>query len=102
MAKVKPIKPNQVAETKKTTIPDEVFQAFNELITENFRGNSATVTQPDAVKRMVDKGLNRNDIYEKGWLDIEEVYELAGWNVKYDRPGWDETYEPYFVFTRRR
>lgn len=100
--KVRPIKPSEVAKQKKVNFPDAVFEAFNELIVENFTGSAATVGQEEVVELMKKKGLNGNEIYKKGWLNIEETYEKAGWEVDYDRPGYNESYAATFTFTSRR
>ena len=31
-------------------------------------------------------------------FDVEDIYEKAGWDVTYDTPGYNETYEPKFTF----
>jgi len=100
--KVKPIKPGEVAKKKEHDFPDTVFEAFNEMIAENYSGRTATFRQEDVVALMVKKGLGRTDIYKKGWLDIEDIYDKAGWEVDYDRPGYNETYETTFTFRDRR
>jgi hypothetical protein len=100
--KVRPIRPEDVANEKVKIFPDEVFLAFNELITQNFSSGYATILQDDIVNRMVSKGLNRSDIYKNGWLDVEDVYRKAGWKVEYDKPGYNESYEPSFKFSRKR
>lgn len=100
--KIKPIKPGEVANKKKLDIPDAAFEAFNELIAENYDGRTAVVLTKDVVARMTAKGLNRDEIFKKGWLDIEDIYDKAGWQVDYDRPGWDENYDEHFTFTDRR
>jgi len=100
--KVKPIKPGEVADKKKIDIPDAAFEAFNELIAENYNGRTATVYQDKVVERMAAKGLNRNEIFKKGWLDVEEIYGKTGWKVEYDKPGYNEDYAAHFIFTNRR
>jgi hypothetical protein len=100
--KVKPIKPGEVAKKKEHDVPDAVFEAFNELITEKFNGRDAVVIQKDVVELMIKKGLNGDEIFKKGWLDIEEVYHKAGWEVEFDRPGWDEDYDAHFTFTAHK
>jgi hypothetical protein len=99
--KVKPIKPNDVEKEKEKNIPDAVFEAFNELIAKNFFSGSAMVKTIEVVKLMKTKGLDAQDIYNKGWLDVEGVYRKAGWHVTYDSPGYNENYDAYFVFRRR-
>jgi len=44
--------------------------------------------------------VDRNKIFEMGWLDVEDAYRAQGWNVVYDRPGYCESYEASFIFTR--
>lgn len=90
-----PIKPSEVNNKE---IPEIVFDSFNELINEKFADGSATVKQAEVVIRMLVKGLSREDIFEKKWLDIEEHYRAAGWKVKYDKPGFNESGEAYFEF----
>ncbi len=109
---VKPIKPEEAI--AKVSFPDEVIEAFNELIVENLRGKSATVKQEDVIQRILIKfGENkdtaewdykrkRNEIFEKDWLSVEAIYRTQGWSVSYDKPSYcDSPYEPYFVFKRK-
>ncbi len=100
--KIKPIKPGEVAKQKKNDFPDAVFEAFNEVIAANFYGKDATFNQEDVEALMVKKGLNCNEIYKKGWMDVEDVYEKAGWTVDYDAPGYNETYPATFTFRARK
>ena|SRR3989344_552940 len=99
--KVRPITPGEIAKTKRVSIPDEVFEAFNELIVEHFSGNSATIRQADVVALIEKKGLDCKDIFKKGWLNVEGVYGKAGWSVTYDKPGYNEIYPATFTFTRK-
>lgn len=100
----KPITPDEVGKTKESRIPAQVIDAFNELITENWGGRSATFTQDKVVERILIKmpGVARSDVFERRWLDVENLFRRAGWTVAYDKPGYCETYEATFMFTRRR
>lgn len=100
--KIGPISPQEVVDVKRKNLPDEVFQSFNELIARNYSGGSATVYQSEVVDLMVGKDLDQSEIYKKGWLDIEGIYRKAGWEVEYDKPGYNESYAPYFRFSRKR
>ncbi|MFZ2193287.1 MAG: hypothetical protein WAV31_03510 [Candidatus Moraniibacteriota bacterium] len=100
--KVRPIKPSEVAAIKKQEFPAAVFEAFNELISSKFVGGSATIKQKDVVVLMVKKGLDEKEISEKGWLNVEAAYRAAGWKVKYDSPGFNETYDATFEFSTKR
>jgi hypothetical protein len=102
MPKVEAISPEEVVAKKKSLMPDEAIEAFNEMIAENLSCSRASVRQDEVVKRMVSKGLKKNEIYEKGWLDVEEIFRAKGWKVAYDKPGYNESYEAYFVFSAKR
>lgn len=104
MGKVNPITPDEAKARKETDIPDEVIEAFNELLIKNHSigTNSIAIGQDEVVALIVKKGLNRSDIFDKHWLDVEDVYRAAGWIVDYDKPGYNEDYSAYFTFKRRR
>lgn len=99
--KVLPITPSKVCKAIRDDIPDQIFEAFNELIVKNCRGKIACVSQTEAVKLIVSKGLKKADLFENGWLDVEKHYRSAGWKVVYDKPAFNEDYEPTFTFTKR-
>lgn len=99
--KVKPIKVSEIDNRKNEAIPDVVFEVFNELIAKNYSEGSSRIYQKDAVKLMVEKGLDEDDIFDNHWLDVEGIYRKAGWKVEYDKPGYCETYDAYFVFSKR-
>ena len=99
----KPITPAEAGIEKLKKIPPEVVEAFNELIVENLEGGSATVMQSDAVKRIQSKlTIQREAIFKKGWLDVEPLFEQHGWSVEFDKPGYNETYEAHFTFSKKR
>lgn len=98
----RPIKPSEVPDAKASRMPDGVFEAFNELIVENWSDGQARVSQKDAVERIADKvRCTREEVYSKNWLDVEDIYRKAGWLVKYDKPGYNETFAAYFVFKKK-
>lgn len=99
--KVRPIRPSEVVRKKRDDFPDIVFEAFNELIAQKLSGRIATIEQAEVVALMVAKGLREGDIFDKGWLDIEDVYYDAGWQVEFDKPGYNESYPATFTFRVR-
>jgi hypothetical protein len=103
MRKDGPISPDEVVKAKGGIIPNFVYQAFNNLIAKYWDGRSAVVKQPEVVGYIVKlcpNAIGRPDVFDKGWLDVEEVYRAAGWKVKYDKPGYNESYDAYFVFSK--
>lgn len=101
---IKPLRPGDIAEDKLKNLPEQVLQSFNELIAENYRDRDAVVRQDAVVTRMIDKGLLKQDIYDKGWLDVEGIYRLAGWRVRYDKPVYygGEDFEPFYTFSKSK
>lgn len=98
-----PIRPEDIPQTKKDQIPPpEVIEAFNDLIIQDLiiarRNGQATVRQAivrqdEVIKLIIAKIVKRvcwtpNEIRhrcgDEGWLNIEEIFRAAGWEVTYD------------------
>jgi len=81
-----PISPNDLCKLKRQSIPDKVIDSFNELIVKNWNNDCAVVSQKNVVDLISKKegfGVNRSRIFKEGWLNIEEVFAEAGWQVSY-------------------
>lgn len=105
MNDTKPMNPSEVVLAKTNSIPGEVFEAFNELIAAHWDGMESRVTQSEALKLVVKKFKSANVtstvMFDNGWLDVEESYRSQGWIVEYDKPGYNESYEAFFIFRKR-
>lgn len=99
---VKPLTPGDVAKQKGESFPDAVLEAFNETIAANCVDGYATFTVDEVVKLMVKKGLKRDQIFARHWLDVEDIYRKAGWKVVFDQPGYNESYQACFAFTAKK
>lgn len=98
---IEPIKPEEADQAKKDSLPDFVIEAFNFMIGSNFHNGRSSFKQSEVVKKIAELGeVNKNAIYENHWLDVEGVYRKIGWKVKYDRPGYNESYEATFEFRK--
>ena len=97
----KPIRPGDVGAEKGKHIPAAVFDAFNTEIAKHFSSGSAIVKQETVLMRLVEGGMQRREIFDAGWLNIEEAYKDVGWKVTYDKPGFNETGESFFKFEPR-
>lgn len=95
-----PIKPNEIGEAKQKYIPEQVFEAFNKRIATGFVDGRATVYQEEVICELVTAGMSRSEIISNGWLNIEEAYRKAGWQVEYDKPAYNETYRAHFIFKK--
>lgn len=98
---IKPITPNEVLSAKASKIPDEVIAEFNELIANDWNGHRSVVRQNE-ICTLVAKRLDvkRQTVFDNKWLDVEDIFRQAGWKVEYDKPGYNETYEATFTFSK--
>lgn len=103
MTKVLPVTPQEAVIKKQQELPDEVINAFNELIVENLHHGRANIKQCDAVSRICSAmNVDKEVVFAKRWLDVEGLFEKFGWGVVFDKPGWNESYEANFTFTIKR
>lgn len=94
----KPIRPEEVGGHKATVIPAAVFDAFNAEIAARYEGGRAEVTQKAVMDRLTRAGLERREVFDRGWLNVEAAYEDFGWKVRYEKPGFNEGGEAFFTF----
>jgi hypothetical protein len=101
---VEPLSPDEAK--VKHAIPDQVIEAFNEMILRNLDGRVAIVNQEDVVSLIREKmkaarpDFNRREIFQERWLNVEEIYRSKGWQVEYDKPGFNESYDATFTFRK--
>lgn len=101
-----PIRPEQIEQLKAKQIPEFVFEAFNFLIAREWNGQRASVSQSDVLAQIQANQLAAGSKFQgldplrEKWLDVEGTYRAVGWKVFYDKPGYDECYSPFFVFTK--
>lgn len=108
---MKPITPVEAAAG--LHVPDFVVAVVNRLIAEAFDGRAAVLKQDTVIAGILATGpsvkrhgigtvkADRADVFNRGWLNFEGLYEEAGWSVEYDKPAYNETYAAVFRFTRR-
>jgi hypothetical protein len=95
-----PITPQEVQLKRKKVFPKEIIDVFNSFIILNWNGQKSVVKQSSIINYIKAKmDITDEEIFDKHYLDIEEIYKEVGWVVEYNKPTWDETFEAYFVFT---
>lgn len=108
---VQPITPEQAKDAEGETIPAVVIEAVNALIQKNVRYGRAVLLQKDVIDEILTRSANdpnsastikRDHLFKNKWLDFEAVFRRAGWDVSYDSPGYNESYEPNWTFTAKR
>ncbi len=95
---IKPMSPEEVTTYQLESFPPEVIDTVNMLISENFFNGSAVVKQDELLEALQAKGLDRGEIFKRGWLNIEGMYRSIGWKVTYDKPGYNESGRACFIF----
>lgn len=111
---MEPIGPDEVLSLKRQVklekaqkIPHFVIGIFNAEIAKNFNSNlnCAEVKQTTVYKQIqayieAHSELGDVDAYHQGWLDVEPLFENAGWKVQYHKQPYYETESSYFIFKK--
>jgi hypothetical protein len=100
---VKPITPSEARKNGvKANIPEWVLKGVNNAILEAYVPKDWFTMSQDFIMTKVlleaPEGMTRDKIFKNKWFDFEAVYRSAGWQVKYDKPGYNESYEAFFEF----
>lgn len=96
-----PISVDEIDDRKAASIPKEIYDVFDAEILKNFYNGSATVKQKDVIYQIVNSMvIDRSTVFANHWLDVEHAYRRAGWKVQYDKPGYSESYDAYWVFSK--
>lgn len=100
----RPITPKEAMEEQPHSIPPEVYDTVNEFIKLRSSDNPITITQNEVMAALLLRmpHVKRQQVWDSRWLDFEAAYKKAGWKVVYDKPGYDETYEAFWEFSRGR
>lgn len=88
-----PVTPGLVLRNRMDAIPGFVFDAVNELLLDLVIVNHrvprlrACLSQGIIITAIQQRcsAMTANEIVAKGWLNIEDAYREAGWNVAYDK-----------------
>lgn len=94
--------PKDAKEHKLASIPDFVYQAFNNLLAKNYDAYGTIILQGEVIKEILTvcplDSMTSQIILENKWLDVEDEYRKNGWEVEYDKPGLGESYPARFIF----
>jgi hypothetical protein len=100
MKKGCPISPEKVVSLKRLSVPPEVFDAFNECITNAWDGDCANFTRERVINAIAAKAgpIYGQELFWKCYRDVLIRYEDQGWSVVYNMPDIDEGVKAYFLF----
>lgn len=100
MSTITPLTPEEVMNKRGREIPSVVITAVNNLLTKNFTGGSVSIKQDSVIEEIMrlDSNITRAQINDNKWLDFEPIFRSYGWEVDYDKPSFNETYDSIFKF----
>ncbi|MBI3889105.1 hypothetical protein HY312_00805 [Candidatus Saccharibacteria bacterium] len=93
----KPLTPKEAHAAHEANIPDEIINIVNTRL-KVAAGKQCVIYQDDVVKAGVKAGLDRQQIFDDGWLNFESYYGQYGWTVRYDKPGFNESGRAHWEF----
>ena len=102
-----PIKPSEVLAKHAAEIPEAVYEAFNEQISRKWDGYQCVVLLTevaDAIRQKLREhahlpwSVDNSTMISRGWLNIEEAYRSAGWEVEFQKPDPGDSGPACFVF----
>lgn len=106
---ISPLKASDVVAMKRKEFPEFVIDTFNTLILQRISKGVATFTQDEVIamilhkaEQSVSKPPTRQEIFDLGYLNVEEIYFHEGWDVRYDSPDREQAFAPYFTFKIRK
>lgn len=100
---MKPITPEEAVRRRADPLDPRVIDTWNKMITEKIRPDRrAVISQPEIIDALIEAigfGCTRADVIEGRWLDIEDLYRAAGWDVVYQKAHYVDNYESTFTFS---
>ncbi|MEO7905122.1 MAG: hypothetical protein ABIR91_04995 [Candidatus Saccharimonadales bacterium] len=99
---VKPYSPDEAAQAQSDVIPDIVVETVNRLLAQRASLDHIVIKQRELVELLNERGLTSSDVFAQHMLDFKEMYRLCGWEVEFDKPGYNESYAPSWKFRRNR
>lgn len=97
------IRPEEVEAIKAKSIPQSVFDAFNEIIVKHWDGRASIFTTEEVVQHITKKARITSDrLYANHWLDVEQAYREVGWVVEFDKPGFNENGASTYEFRKQK
>ena len=103
---VRPISPKEARAKHLVTIPEEVIAVINDFLIKGSPNSSTgiSIDQNEVIEHVIilmkehGKAVERNDFFDKHWLDFESLFKKAGWKIEYNKPGYNESYTAFWTF----
>ena len=104
---IKPVTPDEALKLHQGTIPDEMFEAVNELLIKHATKESSPIVFKlfEVSALFVEKSNGKytsQQAFDNYWFSFEPSYRDAGWDVERDSPGHGEIYPTFYTFSRAK
>lgn len=99
MEEIKPITPEELMKSFDSLIHPSMIKTIN-LLLSRFNGYSVRFTEQELIDQFLifEPSYDRSRIFDERHLEFEGLYIRAGWIVESERPGFDESFEPFYIF----
>ncbi len=100
----RPLTPHEVKQKQIQKTPSFVIEAVNTLLVAYGYHPLIILKQSAVIAAILGHAppdTQRADIFANGWLDFIPAFREYGWHVVYDKPGYNESYEPSYEFRPR-
>ena len=96
---VTPLSPKDLKDSVDKAIPSFVITAVNKLLKKDFRNSEVIIKKKDLIIEIKKiKEVTNEELYDNKWLDFEPIFRKNGWNVAFESPDRDESFDDYFKF----
>lgn len=92
--------PDDALAQHSATIPEEIFEIVNGFLAERVHNRTIEIEQREIAAKLELTDISEAQAISHGWLDFEDVYKKAGWIVNFDKPGFNESYQPIWTFEK--
>lgn len=96
---VKPFTPQAAKDAQQNAVPEIVLSIVNHFLAQRAASNLIFINQKEVVEQLEEAGYTRSAIFAEHLLDFEAAYRANGWKVVYDKPAYNETYDPRWEFS---
>ena len=98
-----PISPDDISDNKEKYIHQTIIKTVNKILKERYNlGSTVDIKISEISKPFFEAHpeIDEDKAWKAKMFDIEDAYRKFGWKVSYDRPGWDESYEGFYKFSK--
>jgi hypothetical protein len=101
------ISPQEAVLKHKQQVPSEVIEVWNQLIVTHLQVRKTNIESKFLLEELSKKlqqkmNLNFEQLRDKGYLDLEYIFENQGWKVVFDKPAYCESYAANFTFSQKK